>query len=184
VAALLTLAFSVLMAHWGQGGDGDDWARYDRRQVTVVSVSLNGTVGLGVADIPGETPARLLGIDMPRAGTAQAADASRELASRALGRDFTLRLEPLQTRTADGALLGYLFSTDTDNLNLDMIRDGFAYADRRMPYSLQLPFQQAESDARKKSRGMWKSLTDDQMPDWRRQWLKNLKEKRDLKKAR
>jgi endonuclease YncB( thermonuclease family) len=171
----LALALSVLMTHWGQGGDGDDWARFDRRCVTVVSVALNGSLSIQVAGQPGETPVRLLGIDMPRAGTRQAAESSRELASRALGREFTLRLEPVQTRTADNALLAYLFLSDTDNLNLDLARDGYAYAERRMPHSLQVQFEQAESDARKKARGMWKSPADDQMPDWRLKWLNESK---------
>jgi len=179
----LALALSVLMTHWGRGGDGDDWARFDRRHVTVVSVSLNGTVGVQLSADPAETPVRLLGIDMPRPGTPQAAASSRELASRALGSEFTLRLEPVQTRSADGALLAYLFLSDTDDLNLDLVRDGFAYADRRSPHSLQVQFEQAESDARKKARGMWKSLTDDQMPAWRQQWLKELKEKKGRRKA-
>jgi endonuclease YncB( thermonuclease family) len=176
----LALTLSVLMTHWGRSGE-DDWARYDRRRVTVVSVSLNGSVNVQVANEPGETRVRLLGIDMPRAGTAQAADSGRELASRALGREFTLRLEPVQTRSPDNALLAYLFLSDTDNLNLGMARDGYAYADRRSPHSLQVQFEQAESDARKKGRGLWKSPTDDQMPEWRLQWLNELKDKKHRK---
>lgn len=170
---LLALGLSVLLTHWGQGGDADDWARFDRRHVTVVSVSLNGSVGVQIAGEPGETTVRLLGIDMPRPGTPQAAEASRELASRALGSEFTLRLEPLQTRAPDNALLAYLFLSDTDNLNLELVRDGCAYADRRSPHSLQVLFEQAESEARKKARGVWKTPGEDPMPDWRKQWLKD-----------
>ncbi len=171
----LALGLSVLMTHWGEGGGGDDWARFDRHRVTLVSVSLNGLVSVQAVDEPGETRVRLLGMDMPRAGTAQAADASRELASRALGREFTLRLEPLQTRSSDNCLLAYLFLSDSDNLNLGMVRDGCAYADRRSPHSLQVQFEQAESDARKKGRGIWKSPGDEPMPEWRLQWLNELK---------
>ena len=175
LVTVLTAALSVLMTHWGAGGDGDDWARFDRRQCTVVAVSLNGSLHIQVADEQVETSVRLIGIDMPRAGTPQAASCGRELAARALGREFTLRLEPLQTRSADHALLAYLYFTDTDSLNLDLARDGLAYADRRSPHSLQAQFEQAESDARKKGRGLWKGLTDDQMPDWRQQWLSDSK---------
>jgi endonuclease YncB( thermonuclease family) len=177
------LALSVLLTHWGQGGDGDDWARFDRRRATVVSVSLNGTVSVQVPNETGETPVRLIGIDLPRAGTAQAAASSRDLAALALGREFTLRLEPIQTRSPGGALLAYLFLSDTDNLNLDLARDGIGYADRRSPHSLQVQFEQAESDARKKGRGFWKAPTDDQMPDWRQQWLNDAREKKHRKKA-
>jgi len=172
------LALSVLLTHWGQGGDGDDWARFDRHRVTVVSVSLNGSVSVQMLNEPGEVRVRLLGMDMPRAGTPQAADSSRELASRALGREFTLRLEPLQTRSDDNSVLAYLFLSDSDNVNLGMVRDGFAYADRRLAHSLQVQFEQAESDARKKGRGMWKSPTDEQMPQWRLQWLEDMKKHR------
>jgi endonuclease YncB( thermonuclease family) len=176
----LALALSVLMTHWGRSGE-DDWVRFDRRRVTVVSVSLNGSVNVQVLNDPGETRVRLLGMDMPRAGTVQAADCGRELASHALGREFTLRLEPVQTRSPDNALLAYLFLSDTDNLGLGMVRDGYAYADRRSPHSLQVQFEQAESDARKKRRGLWKSPSDADMPEWRVKWLNELREKRHRK---
>ena len=38
-----------------------------------------------------------------------------------------------QTRDASGHLLAYLFLTDTDDLNFDIVRDGQGYVDRRMP---------------------------------------------------
>jgi endonuclease YncB( thermonuclease family) len=57
-------------------------------------------------------------------------------------------------------------------LNFDMIRDAQAFADRRVKCSMLGHFEQAENEARKKKRGIWKDLTEDQMPPWRREWLK------------
>ena len=88
---------------------------------------------------------------------------------------MTLKLELTQTRNRDGHLLGYLFVTDADNLNLDMIHDGQAFSDRRIKHTFRSVFDQTENDARIKKRGMWKEMTDDQQPVWRREWLKNLK---------
>jgi endonuclease YncB( thermonuclease family) len=32
-------------------------------------------------------------------------------------------------------------------------------------------FERAESEARKAGRGLWKDVTEDEMPPWRRDWL-------------
>ena len=167
-------AISVLLAHRGSGGDSDDWSRFDRRQITVASVNLDGSLAIELEPGSWSVPVRLIGIDLPKRGTPEAVAASRELAARALGQQFILRLEPLQTRTPDDALLVYLFATDTQNLNLELVRDGWVYADRRTPHTLKVQFEQAESDARKKKRGqLWRAPSDRTMPDWRRDWFKD-----------
>ena len=153
---LSALGVSVLLTHWGQGGDGDDWARFDRHRATVVSVSLDGSLGVQLAGEAGQTPVRLLGIAMPRAHRLlrrrPTPAGSWHCDPGGWAANSPSRLEPLQTRSADGELLAYLYISDTDNLNLDMVKDGYVYAERRSPYSLRCPFDQAESDARKKKR--------------------------------
>ena len=52
-------------------------------------------------------------------------------------------------RNDRGELLAYVFITEADNLNLDLIHDGQAYADRRIVHSLHAPFEAAEKECRK-----------------------------------
>jgi endonuclease YncB( thermonuclease family) len=67
--------------------------------------------------------------------------------------------------------MAYVYLTDGDNLNLDLIHDGEAYADRRTTHSLHSPFEAAENEARNKKRGLWREVTKEQMPAWRQQWM-------------
>jgi endonuclease YncB( thermonuclease family) len=100
------------------------------------------------------------------------------LAARAEGKDVTLRIGPTQTRAADGALLAYVYAPDADGLNLGLIRDGHAYADRRRPHAWAQQFEQAETDARLKRRGLWRTVTEPQMPPWRQDWLDRQRQRR------
>jgi endonuclease YncB( thermonuclease family) len=59
-----------------------------------------------------------------------------------------------------------------------MVRSGHAYADRRIGHTLQSPFEQAEADARKKGRGLWRGVTEAQTPAWRRAWLERLRDEK------
>ncbi len=115
----------------------------------------------------------LLGVDAPELpGDYWADHAARYTAGRTADRTVTLHLDPIGWRNDRSELLAYVFITDADNLNLDLVHDGQAYADRRVNHSFHAPFEAAEKEAREKKRGMWKSLTDDQQPAWRREWLK------------
>ena len=58
-----------------------------------------------------------------------------------------------------------------DLINIDIVRDGMAYADRRVMAMLTPHLELSESEARHKQRGLWKGLTDAEMPAWRRAWL-------------
>jgi len=100
------------------------------------------------------------------------------LQARIEGKSVTLRLEPIETRDRDDRLLAYVYLTDGDCINLDLIRDGQAYADRRFKHSYRPQYEQAENEARKKDRGLWKGLTEAQMPAWRRVWLHELNRER------
>jgi endonuclease YncB( thermonuclease family) len=100
------------------------------------------------------------------------------LARRLEGKDVTLRLEPTQTRDSSGRLLAYVYFSDTDLINLDIVHDGQAFADRRVPHSLHQQIEQAENEARKKQRGMWKDLSWDDQPQWRQEWVKTLSRKK------
>jgi endonuclease YncB( thermonuclease family) len=64
--------------------------------------------------------------------------------------------------------------SDNENLNLSLVHDGQAYADRRFPHTLRPQFEQEENDARTKKRGLWNEVRDDQQPEWRQRWLSEL----------
>jgi endonuclease YncB( thermonuclease family) len=59
-------------------------------------------------------------------------------------------------------------------LNADIVHDGQAYADRRVKHSLENVLDAAEYDARKHERGLWANVKEEQMPGWRREWLKQM----------
>jgi endonuclease YncB( thermonuclease family) len=162
-------------------GRPDDWAAFDRRRVHVVQVVSGDTLLIQSGNATGEIRVRLVGVAAPQGTEHWARESQQALARRLDGRDALLRLETTQTRSADGAVLAYVRLTDLDGVNLEMIRDGEAYVDPRVAHSLKNQFEQAESDARKKRRGLWKSLTDEQMPDWRQKWLA---EQREAKRRR
>ena len=156
-----------------------DWSRFDHRSFAVQSTEGGDRffVSAGGASVQ----ICLLGVQAPPRldpSTGQPAHggeaAANYLHARLAGRVVTLRLDTLQTRDADGSLRAYVYLTYTDCLNADMIHDGMAYADRRTPHAYHAQYEQAENDARKRQRGLWKGLTEDQMPAWRRAWLHSL----------
>ena len=177
VAGLLLA--SVFAAHAGLlGRAGDDWATFDRASFDVVAVVEGDLLTVRPAGGAGETRVRLVGVDAPDPPGYWSAEATQHLTQQAPGKRVTLRLEPTQTRAADGSLLAYVYPDDGPSLNLLMVRDGHAYADRRTAHSLQSVFDQEESEARRKGRGLWKSVQENQMPPWRQQWLRELREKK------
>jgi endonuclease YncB( thermonuclease family) len=184
IAGVLLLGLTVVLSHAGQLGRGeDDWSRLDRRPVHVIR-AVDGNTLLVQAQTVGEVRVRLVGVAAPEAGLYWSAEARQALASRAEGKDVLLRLEPTQTRDADGAVLALVYPADADDLNIDLIREGHAYADRRGAYSMQPQFEQAESEARQRKRGLWRGITDERMPPWRREWLEAQREKKRERLAR
>ncbi len=171
VGVAVAIAGLIAFDHVGlMGGTGNDWSQFDKRLFPVARVISGDEIIVRANDR--DVIVRLLGIDAPDAGLAGHVEAVAYAQRRLAGHTVTLRLEPTQTRDAAGELLAYVFVTDGDDLNLDMIHDAKAYADRRVKHTLSGPFEQAESEARKKSRGLWDGLRDDEQPVWRREWLK------------
>jgi micrococcal nuclease len=156
---------------------GSDWSIFDQKSLLVSGVVDGDT--LTVQDSTGhQTTVRLLGIDAPEMvdpSTNQPAHwaerAKAYVQARAAGKAVTLRLEPVQTRDRYDRLLAYIYLSDTDCLNMDLVRDGQAYADRRFRHSYRPQYEMAENEARRKLRGLWKDVTEDTMPAWRRAWL-------------
>src|SRR4051794_38145437 len=171
IAGALLLGLTVMLSHAGLLGRGeDDWSRLDRRHVHVIR-AIDGNTLLVQTPLGNEVRVRLVGVAAPDDGQYGSAEARQALASRAEGKDVLLRLEPTQARDAGGAVLALVYPADADDLNIDLIREGHAYADRRGAYSMQPQFEQAEGEARQRKRGLWKGITDERMPQWRREWL-------------
>ncbi len=143
---------------------GDDWSRYDHRTVTVAAVPTGDTLQLDDA-----TRIRLLGIADPIPAAAE------RLTTAVAGRRVTIMLPLVGTRDADGRLLAYVYADDGTCLNVTLVHDGLAYADRRGADVMAGLIDVAESDARRKHRGLWDGLRFEQMPPWRQAWLRGLR---------
>ena len=180
LAGLVVLALSAVLDRTGAFRyDGDDWRAFDHKSFVVTHVADGDTINVRPSAGGSETRVRLLGVDTPELHSQShpgadywAREAMRYTASRVEGRAVTLRLEPTKTRDKYRRLLAYVYLGDADIFNLDLVRDGEAYADRRFPHSLRSQFEQAEGEARKKARGLWKDVTESQMPPWRQEWLR------------
>jgi micrococcal nuclease len=178
LVAILLLALSAILDRAGAFGfKGDDWKHIDRKDFVVTSVVDGDTVHARGPD-GNDIKVRLLGIDAPElnpdtpAPPDYWAERSKEyLVARVQGKAVTIKLEQTQTRDRFGRVLAYLYLSDNDNLNLDLVRDGQAYADRRFKHSLRPQFELTEGEARKKGTGLWKKVAENQMPEWRQRWL-------------
>jgi len=114
-----------------------------------------------------ELTIRLIGIDTPETKDPntpvqcfgeEATNHLRELLA-----DKIFYLEPDLTQADKdryGRLLRYLILEDGTNINLEMIRDGYAYEyTYQVPYKLQSEFIRAEQTARESGRGLWSENT-------------------------
>src|SRR6202035_142918 len=145
-------ALFILLDHLGAfGWQGDDWGQFDRRTFTVSRIIDGQTLIL--RDGSGrETPVALIGVAAPVGSAYWAVESAKYLGDHAAGKRVVVRLEPTQSRDAAKRLWAYLYLTDSDDLNADVIHDGHAYADRRVKHSLAPVLISAESDARKHRR--------------------------------
>jgi endonuclease YncB( thermonuclease family) len=158
-AVLVTVAVaSMVAAHVGRT---DDWRRYDHRSFTVAAI-----VGGDAIQLDDGTRVRLLGLADPTPA------AAGWLADHVLGRAVTLLLPPVGARDGDGRLVAYAYDADGACVNVELVGAGLAYADRRTVDPLAGLIDPAESEARRKGRGVWHGLRIEQMPPWRQAWLR------------
>jgi endonuclease YncB( thermonuclease family) len=176
----LILATAIAERAGAFGYRGDDWSRYNQKRVTAIDVLDGDTFKACFRDDSGHVVTiRLLGVEAPDLPHSHwSNDAKKYTLARLANRAVLLRLDGTQTRDSDGNLLAYVYILDSDCLNVDIVRDAQAFADRRIKHTLRSPIEQAENEARKKKRGMWKDLTDDQQPAWRQEWLRKVRSTR------
>jgi endonuclease YncB( thermonuclease family) len=170
-------AASVILDHaFASDSQRDDWARFDRQPAQVISVIDGQTIDIRLANSNIAARVHLLGV----ASCNQAADERAAQRNPSAGRTVILRLEPTQTRDSQGRLLAYAYLDDrTGSVNVQMVQEGFAILDRRCDCMLSGPIRLAESEARKKHRGLWADPYDVAMPPWRREWQAEQKARRD-----
>jgi endonuclease YncB( thermonuclease family) len=183
LAAVVLLTSTVVVGNlWQRRLGGDDWARFDRKTFAVRDVPAGDVV---VLEEPGGrlTSVRLLGVAAPDAEAFWFDESRTALRNRVGGRDVMLKLPPLAPRSAEGIPAAYFYLPESaQSVNHQMAADGSAYADRRLTHALHKQYEQAEADARKKHRGIWKEVGDDQQPAWRQAWLRGLKAAREMER--
>ena len=105
---------------------------------------------------------RLEGIDAPELKQAFGSRAKEHLSSLIMGKDVTLIVkgEDLYKRTLSKILL------DSQDVNLTMISDGFAW--NYAKYSKDKKFAEAEAEARIKKKGLWIDQDPVAPWDWRK----------------
>lgn len=101
---------------------------------------------------------RLEGIDAPESKQAFGSKAKQALSDRIF--DKTVRIE-WKEKDRYGRILGRVYA-GKDHVNLDMVRDGFAWHFKR--YSKDQNLSDAETEAREAGRGLWADK--DPVPPW------------------
>ncbi len=193
IVIVVLLFCSIVIGNlWQQARGGDDWARLDQQFFVVQSVMSGDRMAVESADGRTQEIVQLLGVDAPDLQPAGepsppgALEAYQSLRDIAQSKRVMLRLPALSPRQADGLVRAYVYlDGDPPSLSVNerLVADGNAYADRRRDHPFQKQFDQAEGEARRKKRGFWASVRDDQQPAWRQEWLRKLKDERSAENA-
>lgn len=188
IVLLVSIAAAGSVAdHCGLFGTrGPDRQRYDRAIAKIVRIVDGDTLDLDLPDRGADvTRVRLLGIDCPETASEPGDDdgfhgraAANFATAQFAGRRVRISLDPSRpVRDKHGRLLAYLFHTDgidssmATSLNQQLIEQGLAFADWRFEHVHELRFERAERLAMRAKTGMWKDLTREKMPPWRREML-------------
>lgn len=177
---LLTLVLAFLavgacadrVTHRKRVGSTD--RQLDRKAALVTHVADGDTIDVDFDDPAPPVRVRLLGIDSPELDTTFGPSAKQYTKARCEGIRVTIRLEDLGgTRDKYGRLLAYVYLPNHELLNNSLIRDGQAFAYRVKKCDFSSQFEASENSARGAKRGMWKTITFDEMPEWRKRWMKD-----------
>lgn len=146
----------------------DDWSTYNGQVIKVIAAMDGESINIAASQNHPAVTVHLLGL----AKMNDRWDSkSRDLLNSMLrGKRITLHLEPTQTRDSAGRLLAFAFDPDAKPVSAEVVRQGLALADRRMAYAFHASVDQAETEARKKHRGLWAIARSSDMPAWRQQW--------------
>jgi endonuclease YncB( thermonuclease family) len=181
-ALLIGLDRGVLAPYWSRQttpsrpATAQDATRYHNRMFAVTKVVDGDTLHIDAPDMSGSsTKVRLLGIDAPELGhrgvaqmyfATEATDYARQLAQ---GVTVTIYLDADgPSRGKYGRLLAYIEMPDGRFLNELLVSEGYAYADSRFAHSYYHRYKQLEASARALKKGLWATITPEQMPSWHR----------------
>ncbi len=176
-SAIVLLLILVYVDHRGYlGWQGDDHTRYHDKTFTCIAVMDGDTFDIDISDGRyTQTRVRLWGVDTPeipesgREPGHYGREASAFAKSEILSKRIRLELATGRTRDKYGRVLAYAYLDDTGELfNASLIETGHGYADRRFEHPRMAGFVELEKRARTAQRGLWKDITKNTMPSWRR----------------
>jgi micrococcal nuclease len=158
-----------------------DFEKYHEKTFTVVKVVDGDTIDIDIPDVDKNyTRIRLWGIDTPETKSRDnivryfGPEAAKFTTESALGKKVTVYLEEHRTRDKYGRLLAYVQLPDGRFLNEVLVSEGFAYADLRFRHSLYHKYERLEAGARRHKKGLWKNVTQEQLPEWLQRMNSNL----------
>ncbi len=176
-AVIVLLLILAYVDHRGYlGWQGDDRTRYHDKTFNCVAVMDGDTFEIDISDGRyTRTRVRLWGVDTPEIAESRrepghyGREASAFAKTTLLARRIRLELAPGRTRDKYGRVLAYAYLDGTGELfNATLIETGHGYADRRFEHPRMAAFVDLEKQARRARRGLWKDVTKDTMPPWRR----------------
>ncbi len=172
LCAVIALALLDRLGLFGVNRSGD-WDIYHDRTFTVARVIDGDTIVLDMPD--GEsrrTTVRLWGVDTPETVKPNhpvehfGREASRFTASTLKGHKVRIELEQSSTRDKYNRLLAFVYLPDGGMLNRMLIAQGFGYADPRFKHAFSREFDQLQKKARASGIGLWKDVTDEELPHY------------------
>ena len=159
-----------------------DFEKYHAKIFTVVNVVDGDTIDIDVPDGRyDQTRMRLWGIDTPETKSEEYGVMYFGPEAAEFTKKFTLR-KPVtiyfdggnNTRDKYGRLLAYAQLPDGRFLNEVLVAEGFAYADLRFRHSFYNKYQQLEAGARSLTKGLWRKVSREQLPEWLQREKPNL----------
>jgi micrococcal nuclease len=176
-AVIVVLLILAYVDHRGYlGWQGDDRMRFHDRTFNCVAVMDGDTFEIDISDGRyTRTRVRLWGVDTPeipesgREPGYYGREASAFSKNALLSKQIRLELAPGRTRDKYGRVLAYGYLHETGELfNATLIETGHGYADPRFEHPHMASFVELEKRARTARLGLWKEITKESMPPWRR----------------
>ena len=156
----------------------NDQIRYHDKTFQVVHVVDGDTLDIDIPD--GDRPVtriRLWGVDTPEVGLHDTnvmhfgPEASQFAKQTLLDREVHVVLSPDRTRGKYGRLLAYVYLKHGGRMfNEMLIEEGYAYADLRFKHHYYKQFKAMDKRARTAGVGLWKDVTPETMPGWKRRF--------------
>ncbi len=153
-----------------------DTEKYHGKIFNVINVVDGDTIDINVPDGQYEkTRIRLWGIDTPETKNEKTGvmyfgpEAAKFTKKLTMGKNVTVYLDAgNNTRDKYGRLLAYVKLHDGSILNEVLLSEGLAYADLRFRHGFYNKYKQLQAAAKSQKNGLWKKVTQEQLPEWLR----------------